>query len=235
MNQEKIGNFISQRRKQKGLTQEQLGEKLNVSKNAVSKWERGICMMDIALLEPLSNILDVSIAELLNGEKALNTDTAASSTQEPAQTITLVLKFSREKLTEYKRKVLLSALFLISLLPMLTNQYGGMRGVQEISGIINLANPIGLLSTGFFFIGTWINFKRKSLNLLIGSVGTTGIILSEIFQFLTWYVPNHQYKPSIVHSLQNVFPTFYIGTVFSVLMTITYILLNKKWYAKVRP
>ncbi len=233
MNQEKIGNFISQRRKQKNLTQEQLGEKLNVSKNAVSKWERGICLMDISLLEPLSNILDVSIAELLNGEKS--GDAVSPAEQSSAQTITLVLKFSKDKLIEYKRKVLLSALFLISLLPMLTNQYGGMRGVQEISGIINLANPIGLLSTGLFFVGTWVNLKRKSLNLLIGSVGTTGIILSEIFQFLTWYVPNHQYKPSIVHSLQNVFPTFYIGTVFSVLMTLTYILLNKKWYTKVRP
>ena len=127
MNQEKIGAFISQRRKQKNLTQEQLGEKLNVSKNAVSKWERGICLMDISLLEPLSNILDVSIAELLNGEKS--GDAVSLAEQGSAQTITLILKFSKDKLVEYKRKVLLSALFLTSLLPMLTNQYGGMRGV----------------------------------------------------------------------------------------------------------
>ena len=50
MNQEKIGSFISKKRKEKKLTQEALAEKLNVSKNAVSKWERGICLMDMSLL-----------------------------------------------------------------------------------------------------------------------------------------------------------------------------------------
>lgn len=69
MNQEKIGKFISKKRKEKELTQEQLSEKLGISANAVSKWERGICLMDMSLLKPLSNILDVSINEILLGEE----------------------------------------------------------------------------------------------------------------------------------------------------------------------
>lgn len=69
MNQERIGKFIAEQRKVKSLTQEQLAEKLGISKNAVSKWERGICLMDMSLLNPLSKILDVSINELLAGEK----------------------------------------------------------------------------------------------------------------------------------------------------------------------
>ncbi len=69
MNQEHIGKFIAGARKEKGLTQEQLAEKLGVSINAVSKWERGICLMDMSLLKPLSNLLDVSINEILAGEK----------------------------------------------------------------------------------------------------------------------------------------------------------------------
>lgn len=68
MNQEKIGKFIAAIRKQKELTQEQLAEKLGVSINAVSKWERGICLMDMSLLKPLSEILGVSINEILAGE-----------------------------------------------------------------------------------------------------------------------------------------------------------------------
>lgn len=68
MNQEKIGKFISERRKAKKLTQEQLAEKLGISINAVSKWERGLCLMDMSLLKPLSKILDVSINEILAGE-----------------------------------------------------------------------------------------------------------------------------------------------------------------------
>lgn len=69
MNQEKIGKFISERRKEKNLTQEQVAETLGVSINAVSKWERGICLMDMSLLRPLSKILDVNVVDILSGEK----------------------------------------------------------------------------------------------------------------------------------------------------------------------
>ena len=67
MDQKKIGKFIQELRKENKLTQEDLATKLNITKNAVSKWERGISMMDISLLKPLSEILGVSITEILNG------------------------------------------------------------------------------------------------------------------------------------------------------------------------
>lgn len=69
MDKAKTGQFIAACRKNKKLTQEQLAEKLNVSKNAVSKWERGICLMDMSLLKPLSEILGVSVNDILSGEK----------------------------------------------------------------------------------------------------------------------------------------------------------------------
>lgn len=69
MNQEKIGKFIAECRKAQGLTQSALAEKLGISTNAVSKWERGLCLMDMSLLKPLSEILGVSINEILAGEK----------------------------------------------------------------------------------------------------------------------------------------------------------------------
>ncbi|MCM1052879.1 MAG: helix-turn-helix domain-containing protein [Ruminococcus sp.] len=69
MDQEKIGKFIAESRKKKNLTQENIALKLGVSINAVSKWERGICLMDMSLLKPLSEILDVKIIDILAGEK----------------------------------------------------------------------------------------------------------------------------------------------------------------------
>ena len=45
-----------------------------------------------------------------------------------------------------KKKSVLSAAFIISLLPMLLNQYGGRKGVQEITGLVNLLNPIGIMA-----------------------------------------------------------------------------------------
>ncbi len=74
MNQEKIGKFIAKKRKSKSLTQKQLVEKLGVSINAVSKWERGLCLMDLSLLKPLSQILGVTINEILSGEEIKNED-----------------------------------------------------------------------------------------------------------------------------------------------------------------
>lgn len=69
MNQEKIGKFITTRRKEKNLTQEELAEKLNVSNKSVSRWENGKNMPDYSVLNDLCNILDININELLSGEK----------------------------------------------------------------------------------------------------------------------------------------------------------------------
>lgn len=69
LDNEKFGVFLAQLRKEKGMTQKDLAEKLFVSDKAVSKWERGLSMPDVALLPPLSEILSVTIAELLKGER----------------------------------------------------------------------------------------------------------------------------------------------------------------------
>ena len=69
MDQQKVGKFISLLRKENGLTQQELAEKLGVTDKAVSKWERGLGCPDISLLVPISEIFDVSINELLAGEK----------------------------------------------------------------------------------------------------------------------------------------------------------------------
>ncbi len=68
MDSKKIGAFIAVNRKKKGLTQEQLGEKLGVSNKTVSRWENGNYMPDLSLLEPLSKELGISLNELLAGE-----------------------------------------------------------------------------------------------------------------------------------------------------------------------
>ena len=64
MNQIKIGKFIAQCRKEKGITQEQLANMLNTTNKSVSKWENGNCLPDSSLYEPLCKILNISINEL---------------------------------------------------------------------------------------------------------------------------------------------------------------------------
>ena len=69
MDQIKIGQFIAECRKQKGLTQMQLAEKLGITDKAISKWERGISMPDTSIMLELCDILGISVNELLSGEK----------------------------------------------------------------------------------------------------------------------------------------------------------------------
>ena len=68
MNQTKIGKFIQEKRKSVNLTQEELAEKLGVTDRAVSKWERGLNMPDASIMLDLTNILGISVNELLSGE-----------------------------------------------------------------------------------------------------------------------------------------------------------------------
>ena len=69
MDQEKIGKFIAKCRKSKKLTQAQLSEKLGVSDRSVSNWENGNCMPDLSLFNELCKELDITVNELLSGEK----------------------------------------------------------------------------------------------------------------------------------------------------------------------
>ena len=74
MDQEKIGKFISECRKNKNLTQQELAEILNVTNKTISRWENGKTMPDISLFKQLCEILDITINELLSGEKIAKKD-----------------------------------------------------------------------------------------------------------------------------------------------------------------
>lgn len=72
MDNKKIGLFIASLRKDANLTQKELADKLFITDRAVSKWERGLSLPDISLLNDLSSILGVSVIELLRGERTKN-------------------------------------------------------------------------------------------------------------------------------------------------------------------
>ena len=69
MDQEKIGKFIANLRKEKKMTQEELAERLGVTNKSISRWENGKTMPDLSLLKKLTEILGITINELLSGEK----------------------------------------------------------------------------------------------------------------------------------------------------------------------
>lgn len=106
MNQEKIGKFISKCRKDKSLTQEALAEKLGISTNAVSKWERGISFPDVSLFKKLCSELNISIEELINGEKS-------KSTESKDKAIIASLKEKDKVEKKSKKKIILLSIFIL--------------------------------------------------------------------------------------------------------------------------
>jgi len=106
MDLKKIGKIISDARKRKGFTQRELAVKLHISDKAISKWERGIGSPDISFLIPLSQILDISLYELLSGEK-----------EEIEETIKNTIQYSNNELKrkkkEHKKKVTIITILII--------------------------------------------------------------------------------------------------------------------------
>lgn len=126
-----------------------------------------------------------------------------------------------------KKKIILTIAFLSSLLPMLLNQYGGMKGVQEISGLINLLNPIGIISMLVFLAGVWASFENEKTNKILGILGTIGIVVSEIYEFFTWHIMNITGKMSIQNSIEFAFSEFYVGLLISLIMIFVYLCIGK--------
>lgn len=219
MNQEKIGLFIAKCRREKNMTQEDLAEKLGVSNKSISRWENGKTMMDISLFEPLCNELDISIIELLNGERI--------NDKKKDKLYTKTLINYTNKVGSRNKQVILTILFIMSLMPMLLYQFGGMRGVQEISGLIILLSPITIVSIILFFLGIWFKFKNKKTNKILGGIGVVGIVISEIYEFFTWYTIGITKDINLYNSINLTFPEFYIGLLISIIMVFIYFFIDK--------
>ena len=92
----KLGLTISKLRKEKGMTQEELAEKVNVSAQAVSKWENDISMPDISVLPVLAEIFDISIDELLGREKVSKVEILEEAKRKDINKMILKIKINAE-------------------------------------------------------------------------------------------------------------------------------------------
>ena len=102
MDQIKIGRFIADERKRKGYTQKQLSEKLGISDKTISKWERGNGFPEVSLLLPLCYELEITVNELLSGERVSEEDYRKKA---EVNMVNLV-----REAQESKKKIILSAM-----------------------------------------------------------------------------------------------------------------------------
>ena len=151
MNQLATGKFISQKRKEKSLTQEQLAEKLGVSNKTVSKWETGKCMPDYSVVKTLCDELEITVAELMDGEKS---EEKSVRTYDEEQIMDLLKKIQDLE----KQKELLYGVLLIVMgiaLQALSHTLGGSNVKDFFSGLL-LGISIAEMLVGIYVVGKGI-------------------------------------------------------------------------------
>lgn len=148
MNQLVTGKFIALKRRQKNLTQEQLAEKLGVSNKTISKWETGKCMPDYAIVKSLCEELEVTVAELLDGE--ISKDKSVR-TYDDEQILDLIRRTQELE----KQKNMLYGIMLIVMgiaLQALSYVVGGSDFKDFISGLL-LGLSIVEMLVGVYVVG----------------------------------------------------------------------------------
>ena len=129
MDQIKIGRFIAEERKNKGYTQRQLADILGISDKTISKWERGNGFPEVSLLLPLCNELEISVNELLTGER-VSEDEYQKKAEEN------MMDLVREA-QESKKKIILSVM---------------------VAGLVIIAAVPMFVISGAFVMETWMRF-----------------------------------------------------------------------------
>lgn len=192
MNQEKIGKYIVECRKKKNMTQQELAEKLGVSDRTIGNWENGRNMPDLSLFKPLSEILGISIAELLDGGKIDKNNIAYKS----EEILTNTINYQTEKIRKKENKYIFFICFL-SLIIIIALNVNTIFNNDSLEYL-----PLIVLGVIFIFLGImnykgnissihWYNRRNvskkdvKNYGKLMG-IGTiifgVGMIVTAIFQ-----------------------------------------------------
>ena len=192
MNQQKIGKYIVECRKKKNMTQQELAEKLGVSDRTIGNWENGRNMPDLSLFKPLSEILGISIAELLDGGKIDKNNIAYKS----EEILTNTINYQTEKIRKKENKYIFFICFL-SLIIIIALNVNTIFNNDSLEYL-----PLIVLGVIFIFLGImnykgnissihWYNRRNvskkdvKNYGKLMG-IGTiilgVGMIVTAIFQ-----------------------------------------------------
>ena len=155
MDLQKIGTFLKELRKEKGLTQEQLAENLNVYRRTVSRWETGSNMPDLDLLVEMADLYQTDLRELLNGErKEEPMDT------ELKETVLQVAEYSNSE--KQRAAATVRVYFAIGIISLIAN------------AIINMMDMEKTFWTEFLKGGT---FALALIAMVFGILYTTGAML----------------------------------------------------------
>lgn len=189
MNQEKIGKFIAQKRKEKALKQSDISIKLGVSDRSVSNWEREKNMPDLSLLEPLSKILDIYLNELLIGEEIKEVNN-----KNYEQSVINTINYSKNKID----KLVIKISFFIILLGLILTFFSILMFKDSLDWS-NIYLIIGIIITLIAIISITINLKFIKQIIYISRF----ILIITIFIFDFIHVKYNNEKPRFILNIYN--------------------------------
>ena len=168
MNQVKIGAFLRELRKGKGLTQEQLAEQFNISRRSVSRWETGSNLPDLDILIEMADYYGVELKEILNGERK-----SEKMNEELKETVLKVAEFSNEdkrKLTERMNKLFIAGLVaaVIYIILFFTDN------ADNLIGGLSLGITFGMMIVGVIITSKNVTKIRKMKMRIVNKLNGRG-------------------------------------------------------------
>jgi transcriptional regulator with XRE-family HTH domain len=165
MNQKKIGTFLQTLRKEQGLTQEQLAERIGVARRTVSRWETGANLPDLDVLVELSDFYAVDLRELLDGERR-----EQKMDKELEETVLKVAEYSNAGKERIKRVV--NAYFVLGILALAVNVAMEVLGLDETFDVgfvkgVSYGIALGAMIMGILYTtGLMERFRAFKMRLL---------------------------------------------------------------------
>jgi transcriptional regulator with XRE-family HTH domain len=168
MNLIKIGEFLQELRKEKGLTQEQLAEKVGVARRTVSRWETGYNMPDLDVLIELADLYDADLREILSGERK-----SEHMNEELKETVLQVADYSNEEKTRLLRRMhLMFIAGLVGITAYLATIFLELDDKQpyEFIGSFGLGIAMGMIIIGIIFTSRHASKIREFKLRLLGRI-----------------------------------------------------------------
>ena len=159
MDQIKIGRYLQELRKEKGLTQEQLADKVCVARRTVSRWETGSNLPDLDILIELSDLYGVGLRELLDGERK-----SEDMNKEMEETVLKVAEYSNEEKSRFLRR--LHYMFIAGFIGFVLFAVISIMGLENTSpyetiGSFGLGVAFGMVIIGMIFTSRYAGKIRE--------------------------------------------------------------------------
>ena len=173
MDQQKIGSFLKSLRKEKGITQEKLAEELGVSGRTVSRWETGNNMPDISVLIEISEFYDVSIPEIVDGErKSENMD---DESKKVAESLSDYADADKTKTIKEIRQLSLVGVAALAIYFII--DVSGYAGAYDIADRISAYSPVKICPEGAITVTpvyTWCVLPESKRSIRTASSSSFG-------------------------------------------------------------